>query len=553
MSSETHVRTTAVLRPPYHPRGTAAEVIGAASRRATTEAAVAAGAHDFIAELPEGYHTPLGPGGVPLTDAQALRLTVAGLLVLDPPTLVLDDPTAGLDPLGESAALPGLETLLHGRQVRVRRASPAVHAVVNRALLRERRVIPLDPAPPAPAGRLPEPPHDPALPTLGRLLDPAAMAPLLTRGPPGAIGDVRVVSVRYKPGDNLTVQYAVQLPGRWATAVAFASSTSALATKPSRRRPSRAAASARKKAPVPEPLVFVPEVDALVQWLPLDLGLPVMADGRSKLNRRLAEAGLASVEGARPRVLRYSARRRAVIRLGPYVLKTYRDRDDFEQARQGLVAGAGLRSVRTPALLGTLPRRRTTVQQRVKGGCPSWGLDDSGPAGDLLAALHAETAAGLRTTSPAHILAKSRARAGVIARLDPDLGPRLDEILAGLAQTAPESAALVTSHGNFHAGQLLARNDGLTLIDLDRMCLAPRAFDLACFTAQYALGHPDDAALLGRVGTALLAGYGEVPSELPWYLAACLLRRALAPFRHQNEHWRQATEQLVTLSLEALR
>ena len=70
-------------------------------------------------ELPEAYHTPVGPGGIVLTDSQRLRLAVARLLAEDPPAVVFEDPTAGLDAAGEAACLPGLAALARGRDVRV--------------------------------------------------------------------------------------------------------------------------------------------------------------------------------------------------------------------------------------------------------------------------------------------------------------------------------------------------------------------------------------------------------------------------------------------------
>ncbi len=78
-------------------------------------AAVLAGADDFIAALPQGYDTPLGEGGARLSKGQAQRIAIARAFLKDAPVLILDEPTAHLDPASEAIVRDALERLAAGR------------------------------------------------------------------------------------------------------------------------------------------------------------------------------------------------------------------------------------------------------------------------------------------------------------------------------------------------------------------------------------------------------------------------------------------------------
>jgi ATP-binding cassette, subfamily B, bacterial len=70
-------------------------------------AARAAGAHEFIVGLPDGYDTDLGERGRRLSGGQRQRIAIARALLADAPVLVLDEPTTGLD-AELAASLAGL-------------------------------------------------------------------------------------------------------------------------------------------------------------------------------------------------------------------------------------------------------------------------------------------------------------------------------------------------------------------------------------------------------------------------------------------------------------
>jgi ATP-binding cassette subfamily B protein len=89
-----------------HPRATMEQI---------EHAARVASAHEFILDLPHGYETVLGESGVDLSGGQRQRLALARALILQPPLLILDDPTDSVDARTENEIVSALREAMKGR------------------------------------------------------------------------------------------------------------------------------------------------------------------------------------------------------------------------------------------------------------------------------------------------------------------------------------------------------------------------------------------------------------------------------------------------------
>jgi ATP-binding cassette, subfamily C, bacterial CydD len=115
-------------------RGTVAENIRLgvpdADERDVRAAARLAGAHDFVLRLPNGYDTVVGEGGRPLSAGEAQRIALARAFLREAELVILDEPTAHLDPASAELVREAVERLRVGRTVLliVHRPELAAHA-----------------------------------------------------------------------------------------------------------------------------------------------------------------------------------------------------------------------------------------------------------------------------------------------------------------------------------------------------------------------------------------------------------------------------------------
>ncbi|MFD0521355.1 ABC transporter ATP-binding protein [Paractinoplanes durhamensis] len=108
-----------------------------ATRAEVIDAATAAGADEFVANLPDGYDTVVGERGYTLSGGQRQRIAIARALLMNPPILVLDDATSAIDVTVEQRIHGALKDRMQGRTTLIVAHRLSTISLADRVVLME--------------------------------------------------------------------------------------------------------------------------------------------------------------------------------------------------------------------------------------------------------------------------------------------------------------------------------------------------------------------------------------------------------------------------------
>ncbi len=113
-----------------------------ATHEEVVKAAKRARIHDFISELPQGYATVVGEGGVQLSGGERQRISIARVMLKDAPIIILDEATAAVDAENEALIQEAIDDLSRDKTVvTIAHHLNAIREVDQIVVMREGRVV----------------------------------------------------------------------------------------------------------------------------------------------------------------------------------------------------------------------------------------------------------------------------------------------------------------------------------------------------------------------------------------------------------------------------
>jgi hypothetical protein len=392
--------------------------------------------------------------------------------------------------------------------------------------------------------RMPEtpPPDDPALPNLRSVWQ---LGPILERSVGVSGIETRPRYIKYKPNNKAILLHDVRLEGTWTCAKVTVAARKDL--KRASRNPDTQALAQRVRTDwhLPEPIVYLDDVGALLEWYPANLDMPGLSAPLSELLGPLVKAGATIPDNEKPRLVNYRPERRGVLRWGDVYLKTYALQEHYDRASLALEFSSGLPGIVAPDLMGNFPEHRLSAQKSLLGSLPSRDPGTRSKMGEALLRLHESSGPGLPNISPARHLTAAKNTGELVVNLRPGLASKVERLVSALEARLPRDEVPVVSHGDFHRRQMIVVNERLAMLDFDSMCLAHPAYDPAKFAASQVNGKSRNLDDAFQALDDLLAGYGRRPPDLEWHVATHILRRASKPFRYFRPNWPQRIDEMI--------
>jgi aminoglycoside phosphotransferase (APT) family kinase protein len=386
-------------------------------------------------------------------------------------------------------------------------------------------------------------PLDPSLPNLRDAVE--GLGPVLQRSLGVADVTTHPRYIRYKPGNKAIILHDVNLDGEPTWAVVTVASRKDL--ERASRTPEAAviADRARPRALVGEPIAYLTDIGALIEWYPANLAMPGLSTPTDELHAGIAEFAGATGDKDEPTLIHYRPERRAVMRWGDVYLKAYAVDEHYERAILGLEFPLSVPGIVTPRIAKAMPQYRMAAQTAIPGGAPARDRESRIEMGQVLADLHQAPLGPLPELTPTGFLDAVKTTARQVTSLLPHLADEVATLLKALEVDVPNLKRPVVSHGDFHRRQAITIDGGLALIDFDSICIAHPAYDVAKFAASQINGRRGLDRAFEWLDD-LVEGYGRRPADIEWHIAASVLRRSSKSFRFLHPDWPESIEAMVS-------
>jgi aminoglycoside phosphotransferase (APT) family kinase protein len=433
-------------------------------------------------------------------------------------------------------------------------------------------------------------PIDRRLPGLEHLLDPARFAataaPLL---PPGdRVRSCQPLYIRYKPQTNAVAVHALKLEGRpdWLLVHGKCHTDDDFGSAAEKAAQGRTADVAHGC-----PLVVRPSLRLLLFMFPHDQALsglrfattpkkvqralyalePWLGDDDWRISDRRMTIKPIRFKPEKRAVLRIDTRARHKVSGAKQPVRVYARVDAGQHGEAAAELMIRLHDefsrhpwLRTPRVIGRIAEGSVTLVADAGRAPLPKGSDGAAAAGKALAALHGCTSHGLQTRGIDAILAAVADALDGVGMLAPELArdaARLRDEIARRAAGGAGDGPVGFVHGDFHPQQLLAREDGLTVLDFDRSCAGSQDADLGNFRAHLfwqALQTGQAPRTARGRADVFAASYAEtcgrepVPAALAFWTAVGLALLAPTPFRILHPEWPRLTADLLAACRQEL-
>jgi thiamine kinase-like enzyme len=389
---------------------------------------------------------------------------------------------------------------------------------------------------------LPSPsfPFDDVLPGVSVLLDADQMRLRVQEGfgVHGRLARLRICGYEFVPHVSLRVHYTAEVG-----TLRYDLTAQVGHPVPDAKTIEKLTTSARDRRVARLPVARLADLSAQLSWYPIDFGLPHLALPDVEL------ADTVGLDSAGPTSqFSWIPGQRAVVRFPNALVRVYHDAADAQRSSEALRMVEGHLPI---ARMTSSNAEEGLVAQELRPGrvmLRDKAAESSSAAAQFIEQLHTvepdtiDPNATLVSKEPADVVAAAEATVAFVAFCRPDLAERLNTLLARIRTSAPTGLPTVPSHGDFTFQNVLRNGEDLYVVDIDTLCLAPRAQDLAAYAVSLMNGRSEDFDDISAAVKAMRSVYTADPAGIDWFVAAFMLGSIDRPLRGLSRDWSERTD-----------